>query len=264
MTEKLLIACCALGLTQFEQGRYTNSELAEKHLVQGKSHYQGNWITHMRDDLWDYWGEGLEKKLGGRKAIDDSDHGTFILAMHELAVSGEAEELAERVDLSNKKLLFDLGGGPGTYSIYLCKQNPKLKAIIFDLPETIGITKKIIDEFGMSDKISTIEGDWETEEFGSGNDIVLMSNVLHGAGSDAEMKLKKAYKSMNEGGLLIVRDFILNETKTAPLSAALFNLMLGSYSTKEMMDLIMDSGFVNVRELEIPHQSHSIYLADKI
>jgi hypothetical protein len=263
MTEKLLIACCALGLLRCEGGLYLNSDLAEDHLVRGKPLYQGNWITHVRDDIWEYWGEVLEERIGGRRGVEPSSHRTFIMAMHEIAMAGEAEELAEYVDLSGRRLLFDVGGGAGTYAIFLCKRNPGLRAVVFDLPETIEIARKVIDEFGMSERITTIEGDWDRDDFGSGNDVVLMSNVLHGPGSGAEMKLGKAYRSMNAGGLLIIRDFILNENKTGPLSAALFNLMLGSYSAKEITELIAGAGFVNARELDIPHQSHSIFVAEK-
>jgi len=263
MTEKLLIACTALGLTQFRGGKYENSELAGMYLVRGKPFYQGNWIDHAADDLWGYWSEGLEKKLGGKHAGEKDSHRRFIMAMHDMAMGGEAEELAAHVNLKGRKLLFDVGGGPGTYSIFLCKNNPELRAIVFDLPETIKITRDVIKEFGMSDRISAIAGDWNRDKFGSENDIVLMSNILHVPGSSAEMKLKKAFDSMNEGGLLIIRDFVLNDDKSGPISAALFNLMLGAYTISEISTLIRKSGFENVKELEIPHKTHSIFLAEK-
>jgi len=261
MTEKLLIACTALGLTRFDGERYANSNLANMYLVKGKPFYQGDWIAHA-SDLWNEW-SNLDDWVGGNKPSEEDEHRRFIMAMHDIAVGGEAEELATHVDLKERKLLFDVGGGPGTYSIILCKHNPQLRATIFDLPETIRITKEVIKQFGMSDRVSTREGDWNKDDFGKGNDVVLMSNILHGPGSRAEMKLQKAFKSMNKGGLLIIRDFILSESKTGPLSSALFNIMVGAYSIQEITGLITDSGFVNVRELHIPHQTHSILLADK-
>lgn len=262
MTEKLLIACTALGLTLFEEGKYRNSELADIYLIKGKPFYQGNWINHT-SDLWRYW-SNLEDWIGVKKSKERGNgHRRFIMAMHEIAMGGEAEELATHVDLGERKLLFDVGGGPGTYSIILCKHNPQLRAIVFDLPETMPITREFMEKFKMSDRISIREGDWNRDDFGQGNDVVLISNILHGLGSQAEMKLRKAFKSMVKGGLLIIRDFILNESKTGTLSAALFNLMVGAYSIKEIEDLIKESGFVNVRELQIPHKTHSILLAEK-
>jgi len=262
-TEKLLRACTALGLTQFERGRYRNSELADTYLVRGRPLYQGNWIDHT-SDLWHEWTD-LEKWLAVRKVFKEGENGhrRFIMAMHDIAIGGEAEELAACVDVGNRKLLFDVGGGAGTYSIILCEHNPQLRATVFDLPETMPITKKLIEEFGMSERISTRAGDWNRDDFGKGNDVVLMSNILHGSGSQAKMKLRKAFNSMNHAGLLIVRDFIIDESKTGPLSAVLFDLMVGAYSIEEMIDLIEDAGFVDVRELQIPHKAHSILTAEK-
>ncbi|NIO38140.1 hypothetical protein GTO27_10635, partial [Candidatus Bathyarchaeota archaeon] len=82
MTEKLLIACTALGLTRLEKGRYRNSDLAERYLVKDKRSYQGNWIDHS-SDLWEEW-SNLEKWIGGKKLSGKrkNGHRRFIMAMH--------------------------------------------------------------------------------------------------------------------------------------------------------------------------------------
>lgn len=263
MTDRLLIACCALGLLTCKNGLYENTELASKYLVRESPFYQGGWIDHAAQDLWEYWGEGIEKEIGGEKRETTEWTTRFISAMHGLAMSGEAEELVNVVDLKGRKKLYDVGGGPGTYSIFLCKTYPDLKAVVFDLPETIRLTKEIIKEFGLSDRIQTREGSWDKEDFGSDNDVVLMSNILHGKGSDAEMKLKKAHRSLKSGGLLIIRDFILYDDKSGPISPALFNLMVGAFTMGEIKAIIGEAGFKNVREVKVPHKIHSIILADK-
>ena len=262
MTEKLLIACTALGLTRFEESKFKNSDLADSYLVHGKPQYQGHFMDHALD-LWDDWAN-LDEWVGGKPAKERGNgHRRFIMAMHDIAMGGEAEELASHVKLKGRKQLLDVGGGPGTYSIILCKHNPQLRAMVFDLPDTIPITQKVIKEFKMSNRVSTRKGDWNRDDFGKGNDVVLMSNILHGLGSQAEMKLRKAFKCMVNSGLLIIRDFVLNESKTGPLSPALFNINVGAYSITEISELIKDIGFVNVRESDIPHKTHSILLADK-
>ncbi len=60
------------------------------------------------------------------------------------------------------------------------------------------------------------------------------------------MKLAKAFKSLDPGGLLIVNDFLLDDNKTGPLPAALFNIMVGAYSKKEIITLIQKVGFTKV------------------
>ena len=70
-----------------------------------------------------------------------------------------------------------------------------------------------------------------------------MSNVLHGPGSHAEEKLEKAGRALVPGGLLIVHDFMLNNDRSGPLPAALFNLMVGAYTVNELLDIIRSAGF---------------------
>ena len=263
MTERLLIACCSLGLLKCNGGVYENTGLAGKYLVKGGAHFLGAWIDHADLDLLSVWTDGIDGDVGGPAADGGDWHPRFISAMHALAMSGEAEELAKTLDLKGRRRLLDVGGGPGTYSIFLCQANPGLKAVVFDLPETIKITREKIIEYGMSGRMSTLPRSWDDTDFGTGYDVVLFSNVLHGRGSKAEMKLEKAYASMNSGGLLVVRDFILNDDKSGPVSAALFNLLLGAYSESELKELITAAGFQNMRVLKTSAESSTVLLADK-
>jgi len=246
MTEKLLIACAAMGLLEKSGDAYKNSALAETYLVAGRELYQGDIIRHSAS-VWNFW-HRLENEIridGGSEETQPDEHRTFIMAMHNIAAAGRAKELTDRVDLSGKRLLFDVGGGPGTYAIELCRRYPPLRAVVFDLPETIVITREVIARENMQDTVSVREGSWDTDDFGEGNDVVLLSNVLHGPDSKAQMKLIKAYESMIEGAVLIVQDFVLNDAKTGPLIPALFNIMVGAYSRRELFSLIDEAGFVN-------------------
>ena len=58
------------------------------------------------------------------------------------------------------------------------------------------------------------------------------------------MKLTKAFRALEPGGLLVVNDFMLNDDKTGPLPAALFNIMVDAYSVEEMIAIIREAGFI--------------------
>jgi hypothetical protein len=77
--------------------------------------------------------------------------------------------------------------------------------------------------------------------------VVLLSNILHGPASKADIKLKKAYDSMVQGGLLVVQDFLLNDEKSGPLIPALFNVMVGTYSCCELLSIIKAAGFEHAK-----------------
>jgi hypothetical protein len=246
LTEKLLIACAAMGLLDKRENQYRNTELSKTYLVRGQKLYQGNIIAHSTT-MWNFW-NNLEDEIWLEPAPKDKEadeHRNFIMGMHNIAVAGRAEAFIENIDLSGRKQLLDIGGGPGTYSIAACRRFPKLKAVVFDLPETIAIANEVIAAEGMQDRVTTKAGNWETDTFGEDNDVVLLSNILHGPDSKAETKLRKAYDSMVQGGLLLVQDFLLNDEKTGPLIPALFNVMVGTYSCCELLSIIKEAGFVH-------------------
>ncbi|MHC4543075.1 MAG: methyltransferase [Planctomycetota bacterium] len=246
MTEKLLMACTAMGLLEKGGSRYKNTKLSNTYLVRGQELYQGDIIAHSGTvcNFWNSLEDEVRVTARPEKKPED-EHRNFIMGMHNITVAGRADVFINNIDLAGRRKLLDVGGGPGTYSIAACRRYPELGAVVFDLPETISITKEVIAREGMQDRVSTQEGNWDTDAFGEGNDVVLLSNVLHGSGSKAEMKLKKAYDSMVDGGLLLVQDFLLNDEKTGSLIPALFNIMVGAYSSRELLSIIKETGFVN-------------------
>jgi predicted O-methyltransferase YrrM len=243
--DKVLIACCSLGLLERDGDAYRNTELSQEYLVDGKPLYQGNIIAHAAR-VWDYWHDLpqliLEKPQPPTEA---QDHRNFILGMRDITMGGRGQIFLDYIDLSGRKHLFDVGGGPGLYSILACQKYPQLKATLLDLPETIAIAREFVEEAGLADRISLRGGSWETDDFGSGNDVVLFSNVLHGPASMAKMKLKKAFDSLDSGGLLAIQEFALNDDKTGPELPALFNVMVGAYSKPELIEQITQADFIN-------------------
>ena len=248
LTARLLIACAAMGLLEKRDNSYANTALAQKYLVRSSPLYQGHIIAHSAN-VWKFWDE-LPEEIGVDLAKTDDaamQHKNFILGMNDITVGGRGEIFLEAVDLTGRKKLFDVGGGPGTYSVLACRKYPELRAIVFDLPETVAIAKEMIAAENMADRIAVQPGNWDEDDFGEDNDVVLFSNVLHGPASEAETKLRKAYDSMTAGGLLAVQEFLLNDEKSGPLIPALFNIMVGAYSTGELVRVIETAGFENAR-----------------
>ncbi|MBW8035629.1 MAG: hypothetical protein FVQ79_08365 [Planctomycetes bacterium] len=249
LTERLLITCVAMGLLGKEQRRYFNTDLANKYLTRGQKLYQGNMIAHSAT-IWHFW-DKLEDEIREvkKEASPAEDHRNFIMAMENITLGGRGKLFLDNIDLSGRKKMFDVGAGPATYSVLACKRYPELKSVVFDLPETIAIAKEVILRENLKDQITVVEGNWDTDDFGCGNDVVLFSNVLHGGENETAMKLKKAYDSLIPGGLIVIQEFLLNENKTGPLIPALFNVMVGAFSVEELKRLIKEAGFTNV---EIP------------
>jgi predicted O-methyltransferase YrrM len=264
-TKLLLDACVALGFLERPRGRYVNSPQALQLLVRGKPSYIGDGVNHA-DGLWMRWAHLTESVRTNRRAsapMSPEDAGTsfsdFILAMHNRALR-TAQTLADNLDLSRRRQLFDAGGGPGTYSISLVRKNPKLKAIVFDLPPAIEIAKSLISKSGVADRISTRAGNYFRDDFEKGNDVVLFSAIFHAmAPRWATTLLRKAYASLARGGLVVVQETLIEESKVAPVFAALFSLNMlvntgegRSYSGKEIMSWMRETGFRAARVQALP------------
>ena len=253
MTEKLLIACCALGVVRRAEDLFALTRLGSDVLLRESPRYLGGVLDH-GEMLW--WAStGLPDAIRtGQPAAGPKPpeffmshwHEHWIWAMHGNASNGVAQWLAGQVDLSDRRLLLDVGGGPGTYSIALCQRFPNLRAVVWDVSQTVAIAREVIQRFHIEDRVSVEAGDWNSDELSTGYDCLLMSNVMHGRGSQAEKRLSQAMRALVPEGLLIVHDFLLNNDRSGPLPAALFNLMIGAYTVNEMIGIIRSAGFEDV------------------
>jgi SAM-dependent methyltransferase len=170
-----------------------------------------------------------------------------------------APRVAAQIDLSGSSHLLDLAGGPGTYAIHFCLQNPALKATIFDFQTTRPFAEQTVNKFGLSERIMFKGGDITTDDLGTGYDVVWISQLLHSESPESSSAIiKKAVGTLKPGGLLLIQEFILDDNKVAPLHPALFslNMLIGTpsgqaYSQKEITDMMLDADLDNIRRLAI-------------
>ncbi len=245
--EKVLITAASIGLLVTDGERFSNSLVAQRYLVRGKPDYVGDamwliggWWPHFNDLGVHILAQHREK----HNIPEGFNHERFIEAMHDYAANGEAERLVSAVDLSGRKRLLDVGGGPGTFSVYLCREYPDLTATILDLPETEPVFKRVVESYGMSDRVRFEVGDIEKDPFGEGYDVVLVSSMMHG--TRGELIPPKAFDALVPGGCIMIRDFVLYPEKNGPLSAALFNMRMGAYTEDQMLDFLHKSGFIDL------------------
>lgn len=96
------------------------------------------------------------------------------------AVAGRLQEVARKISslsgFSDTRTMIDLGGGHGLYAMALARQNPDLKAVVFDLPEVAPLARSYIGKYGMEEQVRVVAGDFFSDSFGSGYDIILSSS----------------------------------------------------------------------------------------
>lgn len=268
-TSMLLDACTSLGLLTKLDGKYMNTEFSRNFLCSDKPSYMGHIIMH-HHYIMDSWvrldeavksGNPVRDRLGHK---EDEKLESFLMGMFNMA-SRLGPVISDLIDLSKCRNLLDLGGGPGTYAIHFCLKNSNLSATVFDMPTTRPFAEKTISRFEMNERIDFEAGNFLSDHLPTGFDAVWMSHILHGESPSACRELvKKASKSLNEGGLLIIHEFILENNRTEPVFPALFslNMLLGtdggqSYSVAELQDMLINAGISEIQRIRLPEPNPS-------
>jgi SAM-dependent methyltransferase len=170
-----------------------------------------------------------------------------------LALAGRARicapVLAQRILLPDMRLVLDVGGGTGVYSIALLQQNPVLRAIVWDRPEVLKVAEEFAHAHGVSERLECRPGDMFTDAVPAGVDVVLLSNVLHDWDVPESLKLlERCAGALPRHGRVLIHDVFLNDALDGPLplalySAALFFLTEGrAYSAAEYRSWLTQVG----------------------
>ena len=263
-TDRLMNALCALGFLVKKEGQFANTEDAASFLVKGKPAYMGG-LMHM-NNLWDTWTTLTESVRYGTSAYrqeasserPDTDWlESFIGAMHYRGI-GQAPEVISNLDLNGVEKVLDVGGGSGVFAISFVHAADDITATVFDLPDVIPITQKFLNRDNAAARINTVSGDYHTDELPKGYDMVFLSAIIHSNSYDENALLvQKCASSLNEGGQLVIQDFVMNEDRTTPPEGAVFalNMLVGTdkgdtYTEKEIREWFEKAGIRFFKRIE--------------
>jgi 2-polyprenyl-3-methyl-5-hydroxy-6-metoxy-1,4-benzoquinol methylase len=257
-TDRLMNALVALGFLHKIHGKFYNVEHSSQYLVKGKPEFMGGLFHSL--GLWNTWGSLTESVKIGTSAAEKKPSPSginwseaFIAAMHYRGTK-EAKLTAMMLELDDATRMLDVGGGSGAFSMEFIKRNPNMNAVIFDLPHIIPITQKYIDAEKMDDKIEFIIGNYLSDNFGKGYDLILLSAVVHINNYEQNKTLiKKCYDALNPNGQIVIKDWVMNKERTEPAGGAFFalNMLVGTdcgdtYTELEMSDWFLDAGIKNI------------------
>ena len=154
--EMLVSGCAALGLLEQRDGHFYNSVLSEKYLIAGKPEYFGPMVLMANRRVYEPWlrlTEALKTNhaltwadqpgLFQTLASNSDEQRMFIQGMHAISLQS-GTSMAQALDLSNYRLLMDVGGGSGAYCIEAIRHCPTLRAIVFDLPSALEVAHQNI------------------------------------------------------------------------------------------------------------------------
>jgi ubiquinone/menaquinone biosynthesis C-methylase UbiE len=259
----LLDAVAAMGLLVKQNGRYQCDGAITPLLTDGSPATILPMVRHMAS-LWPRWSRLTDIAKGNPAAMEEFDFSrndeelrAFIGAMHSIGAP-LAKKIVAAINPAASRALIDIGGGSGTYTIALLHAVPEMKATIFDLPDVIEMARERLSREGLLDRATLVAGSFYDDEFPGGNDLALISAIIHSNSLEENLDLyKKTFRSLKPGGRILIRDHIMEPDRTHPKDGALFaiNMLVGTsgggtYTYEEIEEGLSQAGFIKIRLLQ--------------
>lgn len=261
--EVLLDALTALGLLKKEDDLYRCDPPVSTFLAEDAADTVLPMVLHMAH-LWPRWAELTSMVRGDEKGVDKSNRvkqaqelQAFIGAMHVVAQS-RAHELVAAVKPGAAKHLLDVGGASGTYTIAFLQAVVGMKATLFDQPGVMEMARDRLVREGLLDRVTLVSGDFYRDELPPGHDLAFVSAIIHQNSPAQNLDLyRKIFRSLMSGGRIVIRDHVMEATRTEPKEGAVFavNMLVATdggatYTYDEIRTGLEQAGFRQVRLLQ--------------
>lgn len=184
-----------------------------------------------------------------------------------------AQLTAKLVDpAADRKLkILDIAAGHGLYGLALAKNNPQASIVALDWANVLEVAKENAQNAGVADRYSTIEGSAFDVDYGTGYDLILLTNFLHHFDPPTnETLLRKVHAALGEGGRAVTLEFVPNEDRVSPPDAAAFSVqMLGgtpggdAYTFAELERMFRNAGFARSEMHELPPSIQRAVISEK-
>lgn len=180
---------------------------------------------------------------------------------------------AELVDPSaDRKLkILDIAAGHGLYGIAFAKRNPQAEVVALDWASVLEVAKENAQQAGVADRYSTIPGSAFDVDYGTGFDIVLLTNFLHHFDpATNETLLRKVHAALAEGGRAVTVEFVPDEDRISPPDAAAFSMMMlcstpsgDAYTFAELERMCTNAGFSRNEIHQLPPTIQQVVISHK-
>jgi hypothetical protein len=203
---------------------------------------------------------------------EEEDRVSFIWAMNSIAQTQVEPTIGalRKAGLLNFDRFIDVGGASGTYSLAFLQALPNSRGTIFDLPAGIAAARQRFTGTEYESRICLVEGNFDYDELPSGFDFAWISAIIHQFDRSASRELyKKTFCSLQSGGKVAVRDFMMNSEHTAPKDGVFFGISMlvetqtgRVYTFDEVKEDLEFVGFKKVK-LAIPAETMSAVVTAK-
>ncbi len=184
-----------------------------------------------------------------------------------------AQMIAKLVDpnADRKLKILDIAAGHGLFGIAFASRNPQAEITAVDWKPVLEVAKENAQKAGVSDRHRTIEGSAFDVEFGTGYDLVLLTNFLHHFDPPTnETLLRKVHAALADGGRAVTLEFVPNEDRVTPPDAARFSMQMligtpsgDAYTFPELERMFANAGFSRSTLHALPPTFQQVVISEK-
>lgn len=217
-------------------------------------------------------GGSVWKEGGDNTKPNDEFWVAFARSMAGLAMpSSEAIAALIRAEEGKPCKVLDIAAGHGMYGINIARKNPKAEIVALDWPNVLSVAQENARKFGVADRFSVRPGSAFEVEMGSGYDYVLLTNIFHHFDMPTcEKLMRRVHTALKPGGKAITLEFVPNEDRVSPPTAAAFSLIMlantdsgDAYTFSEYEKMFRNAGFAKSTLHPVPDMPQQIVVSEK-
>jgi ubiquinone/menaquinone biosynthesis C-methylase UbiE len=172
---------------------------------------------------------------------------------------------------TEKMRVLDIAAGHGMFGIAFAQQNPQAEVVALDWASVLEVAQENAERAGVAERHKTVPGNAFETDFGSDNDIVLLTNFLHHFDKPTcETLLRKLHASLKDGGRVATLEFVPNDDRISPPSSAMFSAVMlattrggDAYTFKEFEEMFKNAGFSRTEFHELPPAMEQVLISHK-
>lgn len=229
--ERLLDACVGLQLLAHKEERYENTPVATAYLSTTSPHRLTGYINYSNQITWKLWGNledavrqgshrwqqtfGWDGPIFSHFFKSEEAKREFLIGMHGLGLLSSPHVIAA-FDLSRFRRLVDLGGATGHLTIAACQRYPKLRGVVFDLPDAIGLAREFTEASPVCERVEIVPGDFFVDRLPEA-DLFALGRIVHDWSEEKIAKLlSRVYERLPANGAVLLAEKLLLDDKSGP------------------------------------------------
>jgi 2-polyprenyl-3-methyl-5-hydroxy-6-metoxy-1,4-benzoquinol methylase len=215
---------------------------------------------------------GTADSRGDHRKPDEALWVSFAKSMAPITIPS-ANYIAHLLDATKGDAcrILDIAAGHGMYGITLAKSNPNAQVTALDWPAVLEVAKENAQKAGVSDRFSVRPGSAFETDLGKGYDFALLTNIFHHFDQQTCVELmKRVHAALKPGGKAVTLEFIPNEDRVSPPTAAAFSLIMlagtdagDAYTLVEYEKMFQDAGFGTTTLYPVPEMPQQILISQK-